>query len=215
MRTGYTKNTLEIRWYTAGQDGYTEENYLRVPAHNMLHMYEPLRPGQMRGFPLLATALQTIQQLDDYNEATLERQKLAASFTLFIRRPAPLDPGIDPVTNLEINPDEVSESVITPGHAYTLLPGEEIEVPDMPTLGDSYVDFNRNHQRLVASATGVPYELLTGDWSNSNDRAARVMLGSFRRKLQARQKHLVVHSMCPAGVGPVRSHVHTSREVAS
>lgn len=182
-------------WRAIGQ-AYTHDHYQRIEAEDLLHLYEPQRPGQLRGFPRLATALQTLQQFDDYNEATLERQKLAASLTLFIRRPAPIDPGIDPVTNQGINPDEVQESVIVPGSAYTLLPGEEVTSPDLPTLGEHYPEFSRTHQRLIAAAIDIPYELLTGDWTDSSDRTARVTLGAFRRRLQQQQKQLLVHGLC-------------------
>ena len=175
---------------------FNTDKMIRVPAAEMLHLFEPTRPGQLRGVPKLAGVLQTIQQLNDYDEATLERQKNAAALTFFIRRPAPLDPGMDPVTGQAIDPNLVQESTINPGSAYTLLPGEEIESPDLPSLGNEYDAFKKHNQRNVAAAVGIPYELLTGDYSDTNDRTARVALGAFRRKLQQEQWGIVVHQLC-------------------
>lgn len=175
---------------------FSTDNMIRVPAADMLHVFEPTRPGQLRGVPRLAGVLQTIAQLDGFDEATLERQKHAAALTFFIRRPAPVEAGIDPVTGKEIDPDLVPESVITPGSAYTLLPGEEIESPDLPELGTEYSHFVKHHDLQIAAGAGVPYELLTGDFSGVNDRVVRVALNTFRRKLQQQQWGVVIHQLC-------------------
>lgn len=175
---------------------FTTDNMIRVPASEMIHLYEPTRPGQLRGVPKLSGILQSITQLTDFDEATLERQKAAASLTFFIRRPAPIDPGTDPVTGEAIDPNLVQESTINPGSAYTLLPGEEIDTPDLPELGDSYDEFVKHHCQQIAAGAGIPYELLTGDYSGTNDRTVRVALGVFRRKMQQTQWGVVVHQLC-------------------
>ncbi|NTU68936.1 MAG: phage portal protein [Chlorobiaceae bacterium] len=175
---------------------YNEQTMIRVPDDEMLHVYRPTRPGQLRGVPRLSGVLPTIAELSDFDEATLERQKLASAITAFIRRPVPIDAGTDPVTGKEIDPDLVTESEINPGSAYTLLPGEEIEFPDMPELGKDYAEFVKHHERQVASGAGIPYELLTGDYSGTNDRTVRVALGVFRRKLQQDQWHIIVPQFC-------------------
>ncbi len=175
---------------------YTEDKMVRVPADEMLHLYKPRRPGQLRGVPRLSGTLQTISQLDDFDEATLERQKIAAALTAFIRRPEPLEPGIDPITGEKIDPEVVQESTIHTGSGYTLLPGEEITFPDLPELGEEYEKFVKHHNQKIASGNALPYELLTGDYSAVNDRTVRVALGVFRRKLQQDQRLNVVHQFC-------------------
>jgi lambda family phage portal protein len=167
----------------------------RVPAEEMMHVYRPSRPGQLRGVTSQAGTVQTISQLDDFDEATLERQKLAAAFTGFIQRPAPLESGIDPITGEAID-ETVQESEVKPGSIYTLTSGETVEFPDLPDLGAAYPDFVKHHCRKVAAGTGVPYELLTGDYSDTNDRTVRVALGVSRRKLEQDQWHQIIHQMC-------------------
>jgi lambda family phage portal protein len=187
---------LSAGYFSDTHGTYDKGRLLRVPAGEILHIYKPTRPGQLRGVPLLSGVLQTIAQLKDFDEATIERQKHAAALTFFIRRPAPLDPGKDPVTGEDIDPTVVPSSTITAGSAYTLLPGEEIESPDLPELGKDYEAFTKRHDRMIAAAAGVPYELLTGDFRDVNDRTARVALGAFRRKLQQDQWGVVVHQLC-------------------
>jgi lambda family phage portal protein len=90
---------------------------VRVPAERVCHLYDPARPGQLRGFPPLATVLQRMQQMSDFDEATIERQKLASALTFAIRRPQPDQPGIDPITGLDIEGRGASE--ISPGSAFS------------------------------------------------------------------------------------------------
>ena len=64
---------------------------VRVPAESVLHLYEPLRPGQLRGQTRLAAAMVKTILLDMYDDAELDRKKVAAMFAGFIRRPADMD----------------------------------------------------------------------------------------------------------------------------
>jgi capsid protein len=49
-------------------------NYLdlmRVPSDDVMHLFRPLRPGQLRGVPWLANALVRLWELDQYDDAEL------------------------------------------------------------------------------------------------------------------------------------------------
>lgn len=187
---------LSTSWFTRVFGSFNAEDMIRVPVDEMLHIYRPARPGQLRGVPSQSGTVQTIKQLDDFDEATLERQKLAAAVTYFIQRPAPLESGIDPLTGEAIDVDQVQESTIKPGSAYTMAPGETVETLDIPNLGAEYEQFTKHNTRKVSAGTDVPYELLTGDYSDTNDRTVRVALGVFRRKLQQDQWHIIIHQFC-------------------
>jgi capsid protein len=60
-----------------------------VPANDVLHIYRPLRPWQIRGEPWLSNVLLKLYELDQYDDAELVRKKTAAMFAGFITR---LDP---------------------------------------------------------------------------------------------------------------------------
>lgn len=62
---------------------------VRVPASEIIHLFRPLRPGQIRGEPWLARALVKLNELDQYDDAELVRKKTAAMFAGFITRLAP------------------------------------------------------------------------------------------------------------------------------
>lgn len=170
-----------------------QNELVRVPASRVIHIYEPLRPGQVRGFPPMATVLQRMQQKNDYDESTLERQKLASSFTAIFTRPEPESQGVDPITGEPVDGREMSD--ISPGSAYTLLPGEDVKFPGLPSLGGEYEAFSRVNGRDIAAGLDMPYELLTGDFQGMSDRTARVLINEYRRRVEQHQWHRVVRQM--------------------
>lgn len=60
---------------------------LRVPAESVLHVIDPVEAGQLRGFSHYAPVLAKLFILDQYDDAELDRKKVAAMFAGFVRRP--------------------------------------------------------------------------------------------------------------------------------
>jgi capsid protein len=60
-----------------------------VPANQVLHIFDPLEAGQIRGLSRLTPAIVTLWMLDLYDDAERERKKTAALFSVFITRPDP------------------------------------------------------------------------------------------------------------------------------
>jgi lambda family phage portal protein len=79
-------------------------NLRAVPADSVVHLYDPLRPGQLRGLPHLTQALIRLNELDKYEDATLRsRTCLPASSSGRTRRaaisiPSPTRPRARPPT---------------------------------------------------------------------------------------------------------------------
>ena len=61
----------------APMSGADERLLMRVPASEVVHLFRPLRPGQIRGEPWLARALVKLHELDQYDDAELVRKKIA------------------------------------------------------------------------------------------------------------------------------------------
>lgn len=179
--------------------GYNQ--LVRVPASQVLHIFEPVEPGQLRGVPRLSPVLKRLRSLDNYDDAVLFRQEVANLFAGFISRPAP-DSGPmprDPVTGepLSFDRDGFTPMVaLEPGTMQELGPGEEVEFSKPPDAGNNYPDFMRQQLMAAAAGTGTPYEILTGDMREVNDRALRVVLNEFRRRLEQLQFGVYVHQLC-------------------
>lgn len=171
----------------------------RVPAESVVHLYDVLRPGQLRGMPHLTQALIRLHELDKYDDATLLRQQLANMFVGFVTRPRP---AVDetsvhplsgqPIANLSGDPLQLG---LEPGILQELDEGEDVKFSTPPGSGD-YPTFMQQQLRAVGTATGVPYEVLTGDMRGVNDRTVRVLLHEFRRRLQALQHQNIAFQFC-------------------
>jgi lambda family phage portal protein len=182
-----------------GTNGYNQ--LVRVPASQVLHIFEPVEPGQLRGVPRLSPVLKRLRSLDNFDDAVLFRQEVANLFAGFISRPAP-DAGQeprDPVTGKPLNPDADGFTpmvALEPGTMQELGAGEEVEFSKPPDAGNNYPDFMRQQLMAAAAGSGTPYELLTGDMRDVNDRALRVVLNEFRRRLEQLQFSVYVHQLC-------------------
>jgi lambda family phage portal protein len=145
--------------------------------------------------------LKRLRSLDNYDDAVLFRQEVANLFAGFISRPAPDSGPVprDPVTGqpLSLDRDGFTPMVaLEPGTMQELGPGEEVEFSKPPDAGNNYPDFMRQQLMAAAAGTGTPYEILTGDMREVNDRALRVVLNEFRRRLEQLQFSVYVHQLC-------------------
>ena len=170
-----------------------DHDLVRVPADRVVHLFRPLRPGQIRGEPWLARALVKLNELDQFDDATLVKAKVAALFTGFIVKPTPDDAMLG-----EGDADEDGAAVagLEPGTMQVLAPGEDVKFSDPADAGGSYGEFFRNQLRAVAVAAGITYEQLSGDLSGVNYSSIRAGLLEFRRRCETIQHAVVVHQLC-------------------
>ena len=166
---------------------------VRVDASEILHLFRPLRPGQIRGEPWLARALVKLNELDQYDDAELVRKKTAAMFAGFITRLAPED---NLMGEGSADPNGVALAGLEPGTLQILEPGEDVKFSQPADVGASYAEFLRMQFRAVAAAMGVTYEQLTGDLTQVNYSSIRAGLLEFRRRCEALQHGVIVHQLC-------------------
>lgn len=174
----------------------------RVPAHAVIHLYDPLRAGQLRGLPILTQSLVQLYELQKSNDAALLKQQLANMIVGFLKLAAPTaSDAINPLTGVEDEDPgqraagQAPSVTMEPATIQTLLAGEDITFAQPPS-SEGYPDFVRHNLRAVAAASGVPYELLTGDMTGLNDRVMRVLLNEFRRRLQVMQHQIFGFQFC-------------------
>jgi lambda family phage portal protein len=191
-------------WFLASRPGDLQDwnpgDLRRVPADQVLHVFKPLRAGQLRGIPHLTQALVRLWELDKLDDAVLLRQQLSNMFVAFLKRAA--DPSAELVGVLgdaaqaDTSTDGTPALGFEPGLFQELEPGEEVDYSEPPDPPLGLADFMKGHLRAVGAATGVPYEVLTGDMSGLNDRVMRVILHEFRRRIQAEQHQTVAFQLC-------------------
>lgn len=163
----------------------------RIDASEILHVFKPLRPNQDRGVPIFAQVLSKLESLNKFDDALLFRQELANMFVAFVRQ----NPEI--AAELGTEPDNVAtevveEAMLKPGATRILEPGEDVQFSTPPDAGSNYNDFTRQQIMSLAAGIGMPYELLSGDYSRVNDRTIRVALNDYRRKLESDQWNIII-----------------------
>ncbi|MBF0147276.1 MAG: phage portal protein [Magnetococcales bacterium] len=167
-----------------------------IPASEVIHLFRPLRPGQIRGEPWLTQALVKLHELDQYDDAELVRKKTAALIAGFITKPSPEfdTSGKDE----EATPDERGSASVTwnPGTIRVLMPGEDVKFSEPADLGGQYGEFMKTQLRAVAVAIGVTYEQLTGDLSGVNYSSIRAGMVEFRRRMEQWQRSVIIHQFC-------------------
>lgn len=176
----------------------------RVPAEEVLHVYQPERIGQIRGIPRCASTITLEFNIERLNDNVLERQAIANLFALFFETPP--DAGdqslFQPIANGEApacGADVATQLVgLEPGTAQELPPGWKPTFSTPPTAGADYLPFLRQQLLAIAARRGVPYEVLTGDLNGVSDRALKLILNEFRRVIEQRQWLYTIPQFCQA-----------------
>lgn len=170
----------------------------RVPAGDVLHVYAPERPGQLRGASRLAPVIETLWQKRQYFVAEVDRAALASRLTGFSTRPAnPDDPNGTPVGAVDETADTggpnptaagTAQIDIDPGTISVLEPGEEIKLYEPNVPGQAFEDFVDAILHTAAAGARVPYELMTGDLRDVNFSSIRAGLRQFAREVRMAQR---------------------------
>lgn len=171
----------------------------RVPAESVIHLYDPLRPGQLRGVVHLAQTLVRLHELKKMDDAVLLKQQIGNMFVGFLKRgPGNQDAGIHPLTGLPPDTTFGQKPMVAlePATFQELDHDEEVTFSEPPAVAAGYKDFMRQQLMAAAASTGVPYELITGDMSGLNDRVVRVLLNEFAGRIEAWQHQVVAFQWC-------------------
>lgn len=153
------------------QTGFDSERYEAIPAANMVHVFEPVRPGMYRGLTHLYAVMNTLHDLDDLAKLEMQAAKDAAKTTEVIKTPS----GEAPDDAHEFLRDETSEAgAANPLFAYykqvfgastkILKVGDEYEqhVSQRPSVAQQWYWKYLAEQVCLGSA-GVPLVMVYPD----------------------------------------------------
>jgi len=176
--------------YEAGSIGFSLKSN-RIPASEIRHVYRMDRPGQARGVPWLSPVIVRLKDLDDYEDAQLMRQKIAACFTAFVR-----DISADFSDEDECDEEDLGDR-LEPGIIEHLPSGKTIEFTKPPEV-QGYKEYLSSVLHGIAAGIGVTYEALTGDLSQVNFSSARMGWLEFGRNIKAWREHILfAHALNP------------------
>ena len=184
----YTEHPGDVGWV-----GLTKLQSIRVPAEDVIHVYEVLRPGQGRGVPWGAPCIIRLKDLSDYEDAQLMRQKVAACFAVFVHdSEQPTGAGVAPTSEEQLERVE-------PAMIEYLPPGKEISFATPPGV-QGYAEYMTVGLRAVSAGYGVPYEFLAGDLSKVNFSSGRMGWINYSRTIDAARSRMLV-PMCMSRIG--------------
>lgn len=201
------KRSAFMMYKTHPQSGlfaFNNSGITRIPAEQILHIYEMLRPGQMRGIPSLAVALTRLYEMNKVSDAMIMRFQIMAMFAGFIEKPdtdsSPLGATIglssDGSTTDNSGADTPPMASLEPGTIQELADGEKITWSEPPSGGDDYEAWVRTELRGIAAALDITYEQLTGDLSNVNFSSIRAGLVEKRLVFEQAQQFVYVTRFC-------------------
>lgn len=166
---------------------------VRVPAEDILHIFRTERAGQVRGVTAFAPAIVKLKDFDEFEDAQLMRQKIAACFTAFTTDPDGDNTPLTPVKDGD-TPDAPEVEQFEPGMIVNLPGGRTIEFGNPPLVQDD--GFTKRTLAACAAGIGVTYEQMTGDYSNVNFSSARMARIEFFQSVHEWRWDVIVPQFC-------------------
>jgi lambda family phage portal protein len=153
----------------------------RVAMSELIHFYEKLRPGQLRGGPRFASSLIRSRDLDEYREALLVKRKIEACFAAFVIGGAPNVPLGQAVTDSETGK---RTETLAPGMIEYVPAGQDVKFAN-PSSSAGESEYTRDELQAIAAGIGVTYEQMTGDLRGVNFSSIRAGEINLREIVEA------------------------------
>lgn len=155
---------------------------------NIIHLMSHARPGQSRGIPYLAPAIEPLRQLEKYSEAELMAAVVSAMFTVFIKtKSGESDLSVmQPSSEIGGKIDD-KDYKLGSGAMLSLAQDEDIAIanPNRPNV--SFDPFVQAILRQVGVALELPFELLIKHFTASYSAARSALLEAWKFFLERRQ----------------------------
>jgi lambda family phage portal protein len=146
-----TSHPGDLVWYASESD----RRYRRVPANQIIHIFEKERPGQTRGEPPAAAAIQPVKMLDGYREAETMGRRLRAALMGFFTRELPKIEGLSELADREDTADDVFEMDMEPGRLKQLPDGMTFKEFSPSGATTDYAQFEGQVKKDLAMTFGI------------------------------------------------------------
>ena len=148
----------------------------RVPAMDILQGFDLLRVGQQRGIPWVANVFTRLVDWDEFEDAELMRQKVAAAFGLVYTGVTSDDKTFTAHDKLE------------PGMIEYLPQGAQVTTVT-PPANQGLGEMAKISHRAIAAGLGITYEALTNDYSNVNFSSSRMANLAMAKNVEGWQQN--------------------------
>lgn len=170
---------------------------VRVPADQVIHNFEVIRPGQHRGQPWFTPVLVKLYELDKYDSLEMQRKTVAAAITYLFEEDNPEDSVLEEtIQSDDPAADGVAVGVIEAGSSVVLPRGLTAKPSSAADLTGQYEAFYKVNLRATAKGLGLTYFQLSGDMSDTTYSSSRIDLLEFRRRCERYQYQVMVFQFC-------------------
>ena len=159
------------------------QEYDRIPAEVMIHLFRVDRPGQARGVPELTPALPLFAMLRDYSLATLDAAKAAAYFSGIIYTDSPPNGESDAVEPMD--PIELERNTLM-----TMPGGWRMSQLHAEHPSGTYAEFKREILNEIARCLNMPFNIAAGNSSGYNYASGRLDHQTYFKSIRVEQSHI-------------------------
>lgn len=175
-------------WETAGSE--------RIPASEILHLWNKKYPDQIRGISDLAAVAHRVKDLDEYLKAENMAAFMAACYSIFIVKNNYGGVGVGNMAGQKGGLTDIegkSVEKVRPGMIVRLAQGEDIKAANPGRPSTTASDITELYTRMIGSGMGLSYEMISRDFNGSSYSAARQGNLEDRRTFQPMQQWLITH----------------------
>ena len=173
---------------------YANQNdYIRVPAEEIIHAYIPTRAEQTRGVSFIAQVMSNVKMLNGYLEAEIVAARVGASKMGFFVSPD----GDSYVGDSEMEDTYNPVSNANAGTFEQLPAGMDFKAfdPNHPT--SAFESFTTSVLRSIASGLNISYHALSNDLTSVNYSSIRQGALEDRSMFQIYQQFVIEHFIDP------------------
>lgn len=185
-----TRNGVEYEKLTGRVTGYwfRDPNYggaeMYVPAQDVVHGFEMLRPHQQRGVTPFAPGIMIASDLSSYLDTEIDTAKMAAKYLAFVYSEFGTErQNGNPLITTDTKTGQKIENLENCIIEY-MRPGEKVELANSNRPGTTFQPTVRLMLTMLSIVTGVPYELISGDYQGLNFSTGRIVRNDFSQQLR-------------------------------
>jgi lambda family phage portal protein len=171
------------------QTFYNRQNRrIRVPAEDMIHLYQQEAPKQIRGISWFASALINVHHLSLLLSTELQMARLATLKSVVYSISSPED--------FQIGPEELDAAAminrnLAPGEVEILPPGMTAQAIDWDSPNSGLSDITKTILRNISSSLGLNYNSLSQDMESVNYSSARFQALETRENYRSKQRFFI------------------------
>jgi lambda family phage portal protein len=160
-------------WLFQAHPSDRQTDSIRVPAEDILHIFDRQRASQVRGISPLTSIVCDLHDMQEFVASTLVVARVATGFGVMITTPYP--EGWMPPGTATYGEDGITqEEYVNPGAITRLRPGETVNTVKPEQPANTFTPFTQNLLKSAAVGAGVAYETLSGDYSQTNYSSSRL-----------------------------------------